>query len=184
MSCARQLTFFPAASATGGAKSVSNAEPCCFCHWRRTVLRPIDVHSNLRASQLQFQLVHAQKNHPQGVVLFCGGASRTRTYGLAALGQLTPSPRCFRHWRREECLQRRTVLLPPLAAHGSAPHRCAFPSQGIAGPIPTCTCTEKNHPQGVVLFCGGASRTRTYDPIDVNDVLYRLSHGTMSLDDM
>ena len=30
----------------------------------------------------------------------------------------------------------------------------------------------------------GASRTRTYDPIDVNDVLYRLSHGTMSLDDM
>ncbi len=32
--------------------------------------------------------------------------------------------------------------------------------------------------------CGGASRTRTYDPIDVNDVLYQLSHGTMSLDDM
>ena len=30
----------------------------------------------------------------------------------------------------------------------------------------------------------GASRTRTYDPIDVNDVLYRLSHGTMSLNDM
>ena len=31
---------------------------------------------------------------------------------------------------------------------------------------------------------GGASWTRTNDPIDVNDVLYRLSHGTMSLDDM
>ena len=30
----------------------------------------------------------------------------------------------------------------------------------------------------------GASRTRTYDPIDVNDVLYRLSHGTISLGDM
>ena len=41
-------------------------------------------------------------------------------------------PCCFRHWRREECLQRRTVLLLPLAAHGSAPHRCAFPSQGAA----------------------------------------------------
>ena len=34
------------------------------------------------------------------------------------------------------------------------------------------------------LFYGGASRTRTYDPIDVNDVLYRLSHGTMSFNDM
>ena len=40
---------------------------------------------------------------------------------------------------------------------------------------------------GCVIASGilsGASRTRTYDPIDVNDVLYRLSHGTMSLDDM
>ena len=28
------------------------------------------------------------------------------------------------------------------------------------------------------LFVGGANRTRTCDPIDVNDVLYQLSHGT------
>ena len=27
--------------------------------------------------------------------------------------------------------------------------------------------------------CGGDSWTRTNDPIDVNDVLYRLSHATM-----
>ena len=29
-------------------------------------------------------------------------------------------------------------------------------------------------------FCGGDSWTRTNDPIDVNDVLYRLSHATLS----
>ena len=29
------------------------------------------------------------------------------------------------------------------------------------------------------LRCGGDSWTRTNDPIDVNDVLYRLSHATM-----
>ena len=28
-------------------------------------------------------------------------------------------------------------------------------------------------------FCGGRNRTRTCDPIDVNDVLYRLSHATL-----
>ena len=28
--------------------------------------------------------------------------------------------------------------------------------------------------------CGGRNRTRTCDPIDVNDVLYQLSHATMS----
>ena len=27
--------------------------------------------------------------------------------------------------------------------------------------------------------CGGRNRTRTCDPIDVNDVLYQLSHATM-----
>ena len=30
--------------------------------------------------------------------------------------------------------------------------------------------------------CGGRNRTRTCDPIDVNDVLYQLSHATMSDD--
>ena len=29
------------------------------------------------------------------------------------------------------------------------------------------------------LYCGGDSWTRTNDPIDVNDVLYRLSHATV-----
>ena len=29
-------------------------------------------------------------------------------------------------------------------------------------------------------FSGGRNRTRTCDPIDVNDVLYQLSHATMS----
>ena len=29
------------------------------------------------------------------------------------------------------------------------------------------------------LRCGGDSWTRTNDPIDVNDVLYRLSHATI-----
>ena len=29
------------------------------------------------------------------------------------------------------------------------------------------------------LDCGGRNRTRTCDPIDVNDVLYQLSHATM-----
>ena len=37
---------------------------------------------------------------------------------------------------------------------------------------------KENHPLRVVFFLGGASWTRTNDPIDVNDVLYRLSHGT------
>ena len=27
--------------------------------------------------------------------------------------------------------------------------------------------------------CGGRNRTRTCDPIDVNDVLYQLSHATI-----
>ena len=27
--------------------------------------------------------------------------------------------------------------------------------------------------------CGGRNRTRTCDPIDVNDVLYQLSHATL-----
>ena len=43
---------------------------------------------------------------------------------------------------------------------------------------------DTNFVSKLVSRGGGASRTRTYDPIDVNDVLYRLSHGTMSLDDM
>ena len=29
--------------------------------------------------------------------------------------------------------------------------------------------------------CGGRNRTRTCDPIDVNDVLYQLSHATKGL---
>ena len=37
---------------------------------------------------------------------------------------------------------------------------------------------EKPPMKGGCIF-GGANRTRTYDPIDVNDVLYQLSHGTM-----
>ena len=32
--------------------------------------------------------------------------------------------------------------------------------------------------KGWIFFCGD-SWTRTNDPIDVNDVLYRLSHATM-----
>ena len=64
------------------------------------------------------------------------------------------------------------------------PHRCALTFQGAAGADSHLTSTRKNHPYRVAFSCGGASRTRTYDPIDVNDVLYRLSHGTMSLDDM
>ena len=40
------------------------------------------------------------------------------------------------------------------------------------------TIKKENHPLRVVFFLGGASWTRTNDPIDVNDVLYRLSHGT------
>ena len=43
----------------------------------------------------------------------------------------------------------------------------------------TAENNEKDHSLGVVFFIGGANRTRTYDPIDVNDVLYQLSHGTM-----
>ena len=31
-------------------------------------------------------------------------------------------------------------------------------------------------------MCGGDSWTRTNDPIDVNDVLYRLSHATLPFD--
>ena len=38
---------------------------------------------------------------------------------------------------------------------------------------------EKTHPLLDGLFCGD-SWTRTNDPIDVNDVLYRLSHATES----
>ena len=98
-------------------------------------------------------LAGKQKNQP--IQAGCGGASRTRTYGLAALGQVTSPPRFIRHWQRE----------------ATTPHRCE-----------RCAGNKKNQP--VQAGCGGASRTRTYDPIDVNDVLYRLSHGTMSLDDM
>ena len=60
-------------------------------------------------------------------------------------------------------------LLPPLAAQEKLPHRCE-------------RCAQKNQP--VSDWLSGASRTRTYDPIDVNDVLYRLSHGTISLSDI
>ena len=32
---------------------------------------------------------------------------------------------------------------------------------------------------GEIAPCGGRNRTRTCDPIDVNDVLYQLSHATI-----
>ena len=37
---------------------------------------------------------------------------------------------------------------------------------------------QKNSPSGECA--GGRNRTRTCDPIDVNDVLYQLSHATLS----
>ena len=40
-------------------------------------------------------------------------------------------------------------------------------------------CKRKEKPDFSSFSCGGDSWTRTNDPIDVNDVLYRLSHATM-----
>ena len=37
---------------------------------------------------------------------------------------------------------------------------------------------KQDHRNGDPVFCGD-SWTRTNDPIDVNDVLYRLSHATI-----
>ena len=45
--------------------------------------------------------------------------------------------------------------------------------------------SDKKKTLGNALFprvCGGRNRTRTCDPIDVNDVLYQLSHATMPFD--
>ena len=53
------------------------------------------------------------------------------------------------------------------------PHRCE-----------RCAVLIATKKPALAGWLRGASRTRTYDPIDVNDVLYRLSHGTMSLNDM
>ena len=58
------------------------------------------------------------------------------------------------------------------------------PLSGAAGTNPPDKHKKTTTHEGWLFFRGGASRTRTYDPIDVNDVLYRLSHGTMSLDDV
>ena len=48
---------------------------------------------------------------------------------------------------------------------------------------PNVCNTQKSFPHREAFY-GGRNRTRTCDPIDVNDVLYQLSHATMpSLDD-
>ena len=53
------------------------------------------------------------------------------------------------------------------------------PSHGEEG---TCPRDGKN-PESLMpsRFCGGRNRTRTCDPIDVNDVLYQLSHATKNI---
>ena len=52
------------------------------------------------------------------------------------------------------------------------------PSHGEEG---TCPRDRKNLESLMPSrFCGGRNRTRTCDPIDVNDVLYQLSHATLS----
>ena len=47
---------------------------------------------------------------------------------------------------------------------------------GVTGSSPVATTTETLDFSRV---CGGRNRTRTCDPIDVNDVLYQLSHATL-----
>ena len=68
-------------------------------------------------------------------------------------------------------------LHPALRALGSsAPsmfHIDAFPTS-----IPDSS-TKAEPPASGWLCFGGRNRTRTCDPIDVNDVLYQLSHATM-----
>ena len=54
----------------------------------------------------------------------------------------------------------------------------------ILNSMPVCTVfrekAKKKTLENVVFSrdFGGANRTRTCDPLDVNEVLYRLSHGT------
>ena len=52
----------------------------------------------------------------------------------------------------------------------------------LATPLKPGQTRKRKTLASVILqgFCGGDSWTRTNDPIDVNDVLYRLSHATLS----
>ena len=73
----------------------------------------------------------------------------------------TPPPRFFPHCGRS----------------APAPHRC-FTSPESRYLIPISSTKAK--PPALGWFCfGGRNRTRTCDPIDVNDVLYQLSHATI-----
>ena len=55
---------------------------------------------------------------------------------------------------------------------------CVFTSQVVGGVGSICINQIKQPPVWVAVLFGGANRTRTYDPIDVNDVLYQLSQST------
>ena len=80
-------------------------------------------------------------------------------------------PEAFAHWNSSR-------LYPPLAAAGSVlPSMCLH--FGADDTKTNRHYQRKRTTTRVILFVGGDSWTRTNDPIDVNDVLYRLSHATM-----
>ena len=67
---------------------------------------------------------------------------------------------------------------PPGCRFSRLPRRCVHISASI-GANANEHNQRKRATARVILFVGGDSWTRTNDPIDVNDVLYRLSHATL-----
>ena len=114
-------------------------------------------------------------------LLCCGFDSWTRTNGLTSLRSFSQVRN-----RRTAALERRLYLLlttlpprfiPHCGRFGSAPNRCVHISHGRWFEQPAIYA-KTGPPEGDPVLRGD-SWTRTNDPIDVNDVLYRLSHATI-----
>ena len=121
----------------------------------------------------------AKKQSPDRVTAFLSGRNRTRTCGLAALGQA-------RHCRAGSlslpalCGSPRFRLASSATGGASAP-RPVDVLKHIGGTTGERPCSEQHRKKLPIkgsFLCGGRNRTRTCDPIDVNDVLYQLSHAT------
>lgn len=99
------------------------------------------------------------------VATVCG--ARNSLFSLS-LGEFRPRhslmPRCIPHCGRSAP---RPIDVSHLRDTGSLP--------GMQNPKRRTAFSRR------FFFFGGRNRTRTCDPIDVNDVLYRLSHGTKAL---
>ena len=68
--------------------------------------------------------------------------------------------------------------IPSTGGHRRLSPIDVFTSPAIVDQKPCCNHKKIPTREGWIFFCGD-SWTRTNDPIDVNDVLYRLSHATL-----